>query len=46
MGPPTHLKKLYPELFLSKGNAKTKNWSRDERKGHPETGPPMDPSHL
>ena len=25
---------------------KDKDWSRDWRKGHPETAPPMDPSHL
>jgi len=34
MGPPTHLKNINPEFFLSKGNAWTK------------TALPKNPSHL
>jgi hypothetical protein len=42
MGPPIHLKNFNPELFLSKGNAGTKNGTEIE--GYPETTPPSDPS--
>jgi hypothetical protein len=42
---PTHLKNINPELFLSKGNGRTE-WSRDLKKGHQETAPSRDPSHL
>jgi hypothetical protein len=42
----THLKNFDPELLLSKGNTVTKQWSRDQRKGHPETAPIWDTSHV
>jgi hypothetical protein len=35
-----------PEMFLSIGKTGTKKWNRYWRKGHPETAPPRDPSHL
>ena len=43
MWPPTDFKLFNPELSLSKG--KEQKWSRDRRKGHPETTPPWDPFH-
>ena len=40
-------------VFLRRGNKnihrreyKDKVWSRDRRKGHPETAPPGDPAHI
>jgi hypothetical protein len=44
MEPLIYLKNFNPEFFLSKGTKK--KWSRDWRKGHPETDPFRDLSHL
>ena len=46
MGWLTHLKIFNPELFLSKGNARTKKWNNDWRQSHPQTTPPWDPSQA
>ena len=47
MGTTTHLKNIYPEFLLSKGNAGTKSGAETEgKKGHPETTPPRDTFQL
>ena len=46
LGTPTNLKIVNLEMFLSKGKTGTIKWNIDWRKGHPETAPPRDPSHL
>ena len=40
-----HLKIFNRKLLVSKGNAGTKKWSRDWKKGHPEIAPPCHPFH-
>ena len=39
------LKNINPEFLLPKRKAGTE-WTRNSRKGHPETAPPGDPSHM
>ena len=46
MEPPTHLQNFNLEFLLSKENIGTKSGAETERKGHPETAPPGDPSHT
>lgn len=44
MGPPTYLKAIHPDLFMSKEKVGTK--SRSETEDHPETAPSGDSFHM
>ena len=46
MGPHTHLPIFNPELLLSKGTTGTKWGVETEDKGHPETVPAGNQSHI
>jgi hypothetical protein len=40
------ISKILIQIAPVKRNYRDKEWSKDRRKGHPETAPPWDPSHL